>query len=90
MIITKMIKENSVRSNLIDVVKQPAEPPKPKIQLSLKYNLTNMTLSVVVHKIRDPTAEMSFYKINYQQQLLHTLSLRAVELRWCRHILHRQ
>ena len=50
---TKYVKENSVRSNLIDVVKQPAEPPKPKIQLSLKYNLTNMTLSVVVHKIRN-------------------------------------
>ena len=50
---TKYVKENSVRSNIIDVVKQPPEPPKPKIQLSLKYNLTNMTLSVVVHKIRN-------------------------------------
>jgi hypothetical protein len=50
---TKYVKENSVRSNIIDVVKQPPEPPKPKIQISLKYNLTNMTLSVVVHKIRN-------------------------------------
>ena len=51
---TKYVKEHSVvRSNIIDVVKQPPEPPNPKIQLSLKYNLTNMTLSVVVHKIRN-------------------------------------
>ena len=51
---TQYVKENSVRSsNVIDVLKNPPEPPKPKIQLSLKYNLTNMTLSVVVHKIRN-------------------------------------
>ena len=51
---TQYVKENSVRSsNVFDVIKNPPEPPKPKIQLSLKYNLTNMTLSVVVHKIRN-------------------------------------
>ena len=50
---TKYVKEHSVKSNVIDVIKQPPDPPSPKIQLSLKYNLTNMTLSVVVHKIRN-------------------------------------
>ena len=43
------MKENSVKPK---GAKQ-LEPPTPKIQLSLKYNLTNMTLSVVVHKIHN-------------------------------------
>ena len=30
-----------------------AEPAKPKIQLSLKYNMSTLTLSVVVHKVRN-------------------------------------
>ena len=31
----------------------PSESAKPKIQLSLKYNITTLTLSVVVHKVRN-------------------------------------
>ena len=58
---TKFLRENSVeKNNLVNIYtnpkpKQPAkfEPPMPKIQLSLKYNLTTLTLSVVVHKIRN-------------------------------------
>jgi len=45
--------ENICSSGQVTRLRPPAEAPKPKIQLSLKYNMATLTLSVVVHRVRN-------------------------------------